>query len=156
MNNLLIWIFSGIMFYIKMKANHKHMNTIKSKISSPRSVVWASLSLFLQLVECSFHPRPSGCREITLLICEEWTCKWPRTLVIVLWQIVLQIRQNVYCIAVWTSSTITSKTFTFASSGGTGVLCCDTFFQTMLSIFFKISDDVFKLLMYIQKHKKYL
>lgn len=44
MKNLLIWIFNGIMFYIKMKENRKHMSTIKSKMAPSGSVVWAGLS----------------------------------------------------------------------------------------------------------------
>ena len=50
---------------------------------------------FSNMLNVRFTQGRSGFREIILLICEKWTCKLQRTLVVVLWQIVLQIRQNV-------------------------------------------------------------
>lgn len=87
---------------------------------------------------------------------EKWTCILPRTLVIVPWQTVLQIRQNVYCIAVWAPSAITSKTLTFARSGSTGGLYRDTWLQIVLYIFFKFLTMFSNFICIYKNMRKYL
>ena len=88
--------------------------------------------------------------------CEKWTCKLPRTLVIVPWQNVLQIRQNVYCIAVWAPSAITSKTLIFPRSGSTGGLYHDTLLQIVLYIFFKFLTMFSNFICIYKNMRKYL